>query len=62
LIQRNAIKTWKEKGEFRELLLRDREVAQLLTKEEITECFDVTADLKNVDGIFKRVFSKMKIE
>ncbi|HKQ33051.1 MAG TPA: adenylosuccinate lyase [Thermodesulfobacteriota bacterium] len=58
LVQRNAMKTWKEKGGFRELLLRDREVAQLLTKEEITECFDVTADLKNVDGIFKRVFSE----
>jgi adenylosuccinate lyase len=56
LVQRNAMKTWKEKGEFRELLLRDREVAQLLTKEEITKCFDVTADLKNVDSIFKRVF------
>jgi len=57
LVQRNAMKSWKEKGEFRDLLLRDREVSQLLTKEEITECFDVRADLKNVDGIFKRVFT-----
>jgi adenylosuccinate lyase len=51
------MKTWKEKADFRELLEGDREVAGLLTKEEITECFDVTADLRNVDRIFERVFS-----
>lgn len=57
LVQRNAMRTWKEKADFRELLLGDRQVAGLLTKEEITECFDLTADLKNVDRIFERVFS-----
>jgi adenylosuccinate lyase len=57
LVQRNAMETWKEKADFRELLLGDREVTGLLTKEEITECFDVTADLRNVDRIFERVFS-----
>ena len=57
LVQRDAMKTWKEKSDFRELLLRDKEVTGLLTKEEITECFDVTADLKNIDRIFERVFT-----
>jgi adenylosuccinate lyase len=57
LVQRNAMRTWKEKADFRELLLNDREVTGLLSDEEITECFDVTADLKNVDRIFERVFS-----
>lgn len=57
LVQRNAMKAWKEKSDFRELLTRDRDVMRLLTKEEITECFDVSADLKNVEAIFRRVFS-----
>jgi adenylosuccinate lyase len=57
LVQSNAMKTWKEKSDFLGLLLGDREVSRLLTKEEITECFDATADLKNVDRIFQRVFS-----
>ncbi|MCI0482036.1 MAG: adenylosuccinate lyase [Candidatus Dadabacteria bacterium] len=57
LVQRNAMKTWKEKSDFLGLLLSDREVTGILTKEEITECFDATADLKNVDRIFERVFS-----
>jgi adenylosuccinate lyase len=56
LVQRNAMKTWKEKCDFRELLLSDKEVTGLLTKEEITECFDVTADLKYIGRIFERVF------
>jgi adenylosuccinate lyase len=51
------MKTWKGKSDFLALLLGDREVSRLLTKEEITECFDATADLKNVDRIFQRVFS-----
>jgi len=57
LVQSNAMKTWKGKSDFLGLLLSDREVSGFLTKEEITECFDVTADLKNVDRIFERVFS-----
>lgn len=57
LVQSNAMKTWKGKSDFLGLLLGDREVSRLLTKEEITECFDATADLKNVDRIFQRVFS-----
>ncbi len=57
LVQRNAMKTWKENADFLELLIKDADVAGLLTKEEIKECFDVTADLKNIDRIFDRVFS-----
>ncbi len=57
LVQRNAMKTWKDKGDFMKLLLKDSAVSGSLSKEEIEECFDVRADLKNVDRIFERVFS-----
>lgn len=56
-VQRNAMKTWEEKEDFRELLLNDSEVSSVITTEELDECFDVTADLKNIDTIYDRVFS-----
>ncbi|MEQ9619288.1 MAG: adenylosuccinate lyase [Deltaproteobacteria bacterium] len=57
LVQQNAMKTWKNKEDFKQLLLKDSTVSGSLSKEEIEECFDVKADLKNVDRIFDRVFS-----
>lgn len=57
LVQRNAMKSWKEKEDFRGLTLNDREIGSYLSTEEIEECFDTSHDLKNVDYIFNRVFS-----
>jgi adenylosuccinate lyase len=58
LVQRNASKSWKEKENFKNLLLRDEEVRNLLSSEEIESCFDIQRDLKNVDYIFERVFTE----
>jgi adenylosuccinate lyase len=57
VVQRNAMKTWNEKEDFKEMLLQDEVVAGSLTPDELEECFDVTADLKNIDIIYERVFS-----
>ena len=57
IVQNNAMETWKGSDDFKELLLRDKDIKDSLTIEEIEECFDVTADLQNIDSIFKRVFS-----
>lgn len=57
LVQKNAMKTWKEKEDFKQLLTNDPDISRSLSKEEIEECFDVKADLKNIDRIFERVFS-----
>ena len=56
-VQRNAMKTWEEKEDFKGLLLNDPEVSSVISEEELEECFDVTADLKNIDVIYDRVFS-----
>lgn len=56
-VQRNAMKTWEEKLDFKELLLSDPELSGVVTPEELEECFDVTADFKNIDLIYERVFS-----
>ncbi|MCL4243998.1 MAG: adenylosuccinate lyase, partial [Candidatus Dadabacteria bacterium] len=57
LVQENAMRTWKGEGDFKELLSGDKAVSAALTPGELDECFDETADLKNVDRIFERVFS-----
>jgi len=57
LVQRNAMQTWEKQLDFKELLLKDREIMSSLSVNDIEECFDVTADLKNIDQIYERVFS-----
>jgi adenylosuccinate lyase len=56
LIQRNAMKVWTEKADFRTLIEADPEITKTLTKQEIADCFDVKHHLAQVDTIFRRVF------
>ena len=58
IVQRNAMKAWKEKKEFKELLLKDKEVTERLSQKDIEACFDISRHVKNVDYIFKRVFKR----
>ena len=55
LIQPIAFKALNEKKLFRHLLIEDAEVSKVLTKKEITECFDENNYLKNVKKIYKRL-------
>jgi len=56
LVQRNAMPVWEGKGDFRAMLEADADVAKLLTRSEIAQCFDMAPHLAQVDTIFKRVF------
>ncbi|NPA50819.1 MAG: adenylosuccinate lyase [Epsilonproteobacteria bacterium] len=68
IVQRNAMKVWEalqngkspinEKGEslFLEYLLKDKELREKLSEEEIREAFNYDYYTKNVDKIFERVF------
>lgn len=58
IVQGISMKVWQGQIEFKELLLRDHEVGQYLTKSEIEECFDYQNYLKNIDSIFSRVFKE----
>jgi adenylosuccinate lyase len=51
------METWKGTSDFKELLLKDKAIKDSLTAEELEECFDVKADLKNIDSIYERVFN-----
>ena len=58
LVQRNAMKVWEEKVDFRTALKRDAEVRRALTDAEVDACFSADYHLKHVDTIFERVFGK----
>ena len=58
LVQRNAMKVWEEKVDFRTALKRDADVKKALGDAEIDACFAEDHHLKHVDRIFERVFGK----
>ncbi len=58
LVQRNAMKVWEEKVDFRTALKRDPDVRRALSDAEIDACFAVEYHLKHVDTIFRRVFGE----
>jgi adenylosuccinate lyase len=60
IVQRNAMRTWEEGTEFKELLLRDGEVMSRLTPEDLSAVFHVENFLRHVDFIFTRVFGKTR--
>ncbi len=54
--QRNAMKVWDEGGNFKDLVLADKDVTERLSSEEIEKVFDVNHYLRNVGKVFERVF------
>jgi adenylosuccinate lyase len=57
LVQQPAMKAWQEGGDFKDIVLRDPEISRHLTADQIEQVFDLKQHLRNVDYIFKRVFS-----
>jgi adenylosuccinate lyase len=55
-VQRNAMKVWEEKVDFRTALKGDGDVRKALSEAEIDACFALDYHLKHVETIFKRVF------
>ena len=56
LVQRNAMKVWREGGDFFASLNADQEVRNHLSEAELSENFNLSHHLKHVDTIFERVF------
>jgi adenylosuccinate lyase len=55
-VQRNAMRSFAEQKDFKDLLLADADVTNALPRDEIEKTFDLNAQLTHVDTIFKRVF------
>jgi adenylosuccinate lyase len=55
IVQGEAMKVWKERVSFKELLLGNADVAARLSPKELEELFDVKESVKHVDDVFKRL-------
>lgn len=58
IVQDNAMRVWKEKVKFVDILLEDEKVMSKLSAADVKSCFDVKPYLKHVDYIFKRTLNK----
>lgn len=55
LVQRNAMRVWREGGNLQEFLARDPEVTARLSAEELRSCFDPSWYLRNIDTVYRRL-------
>jgi len=55
LVQKHAMRAWRERCPFRDLLAGDPDVMRHLTEPELHACFDPSWHLRNVDAIFRRL-------
>jgi adenylosuccinate lyase len=55
-VQRNAMRSYDEQKDFKQLLLADKDVMGVLDRKTIDEAFDLKVQLRHVDHIFDRVF------
>ena len=58
LVQKNAMQSWTKGKDFLTLLKKDKKIGALLKKNEIEKIFNLKAQFKNVDIIFKRIFNQ----
>ena len=55
LVQRHAMRAWRERRSFFELLAADPAVTDRLSAEELKRCFDPAWYVRNVDVVFRRL-------
>jgi adenylosuccinate lyase len=58
-VQRNAMRSFHEKRDFKALLLADADVTRVLTPAEIEKAFSLDEQFHYVDEIFDRVFQEV---
>jgi adenylosuccinate lyase len=56
LVQGHAMRAWKEDLNFRELITRDPAITGRIPAKVIENAFNLKRQLRNIDGIFTRVF------
>jgi adenylosuccinate lyase len=57
-VQKNAMRAWKQGENFKQLIMKDKQVTSRVPRKQIERAFDLKRQLKNVDKIFERVFGK----
>jgi adenylosuccinate lyase len=57
MVQQHAMRAWKEDLNFHDLVLKDTEMTRRVPRQQIEYAFDLKRQLRNIDGIFARVFN-----
>jgi adenylosuccinate lyase len=60
-VQRNAMRSFHERRDFKSLLLADPDITGVLSAAEIEKAFDLNDQFRNVDTIFRRVFTRVPV-
>ena len=55
IVQKNSLKAWKERLDFKDLMQSDKETKKILNKEEVNSRFSLQPYLEKIDYIFDRV-------
>ena len=55
IVQKHSLAAWTEGKDFRELLIRDRDVTERLSEEELESLFEYGFYLRHVDEVFSRL-------
>ncbi len=55
-VQRNAMRAWEERSDFRQLVEQDADISSVLSRDEISAAFSLKRQLRHVDYVFERVF------
>lgn len=58
LVQRNAIRTYEKKLDFKEEVKKDSDIMAILSEEEVDSCFEVDYFLRNVEKIYEKVLGQ----
>ena len=53
LVQRNAMRVWKEKIDFNELLKSDSDIMKLVSEKEIDDLFDLSKIMTNINKVYE---------
>jgi len=61
LVQSHAMRAWRENLDFHHLIVNDPEIRAKVTRAKIELAFDLKRQLKNIDKIFARVFTKKRL-
>ena len=55
MVQKNAMKVWERKVDFKTLLFKDEDISKILSTDEIDKLFNLNKILKNIKKVFKRL-------
>ena len=61
VVQRHAMRAWKQGLNFRELVMKDKQITRRVPRKKVEGAFDLRRQLRNIDKIFARVFGQTDI-